>query len=97
MIRRVLLVAALLLAPTAPAHAAETVAVRAAEHDKEGFGRIAFDWSAPVAFEAKLEGLVLTVHFARPLEAKLGAVSRNLAAYVTATGDSTAKTALRQT
>jgi hypothetical protein len=57
------LVAALLLAlaAPAPARAAERVTVRAAEHDKEGFGRIAFEWPAPVAFEAKLDGQVLTV------------------------------------
>jgi hypothetical protein len=82
MLRRA--VAALLLAfiALAPAGAAERVTVRAAEHDKEGFGRIAFDWPAPVTFEAKIEGETLTVHFARPLEAKLDAVVRHLEGYV---------------
>jgi tetratricopeptide (TPR) repeat protein len=80
------LVAALLLAlaAPAPARAAEKVTVRAAEHDKEGFGRIAFEWPAPVAFEAKLDGQVLTVHFERPLEAELGAVTSHLDGYVAA-------------
>jgi hypothetical protein len=83
MIRCVLVAALLLaLAALAPARAAETVAVRAAEHDKEGFGRIAFEWPAPVAFEAKLDGQVLTIHFARPLEAKLGVVLSHLVRYV---------------
>jgi tetratricopeptide (TPR) repeat protein len=83
MMRRVLVAALLLaLAAPAPARAAETVAVRAAEHDKEGFGRIAFDWPAPVAFEAKLDGRVLTIHFARPLEAKLGVVISHLDSYI---------------
>ncbi|HUH84440.1 MAG TPA: hypothetical protein VLX85_07505 [Stellaceae bacterium] len=72
----------LAMAALAPARASEHVTVRAAEHDKDGFGRIAFDWPAPVTFDAKIEGETLTVHFARPLEAKLDAVMRYLDGYV---------------
>jgi hypothetical protein len=85
MMRRILAAALLLaLAAPVPARAAESVRVRAAEHDKEGFGRIAFDWPAPVAFEARLDGQTLTIHFARPLEAKFGAVLGHLDGYIAA-------------
>ena len=67
-----------------PARAAETVGVRAAEHEKAGFGRIAFDWHAPVGFEAKIDGDTLTVHFARKFSARLDAVTKALDAYVAA-------------
>ncbi|HUJ97966.1 MAG TPA: tetratricopeptide repeat protein [Stellaceae bacterium] len=73
---------ALAAAALLPAHAAETIRVRAAEHDKAGFGRIAFDWQTPVAFDAKIEGETLTVHFARPFAADLAAVTRDLDRYV---------------
>lgn len=78
MVCRAALALLLAVAALAPARAAEHVTVRAAEHDKEGFGRMAFDWPAPVTFEAKIEGETLTVHFARPLEAKLDAVMKYL-------------------
>ncbi|HXY99738.1 MAG TPA: tetratricopeptide repeat protein [Stellaceae bacterium] len=65
-----------------PARAADKVGVRAAEHDAEGFGRIVFDWPAPVAFEAKIDGDTLTVHFARALAANFDAVPRHLEAYI---------------
>ncbi len=73
---------ALAAAALLPAHAAETIRVRAAEHDKAGFGRIAFDWQTPVAFDAKIEGETLTVHFARPFAADLAPVTRDLDQYV---------------
>jgi tetratricopeptide (TPR) repeat protein len=80
------LVAALALAAGAvvPARAADSVSVRAAAHDKAGFGRIAFDWPSPVAFTAKIEGKTLTLHFARPFTAKLNAVTTELDTYVSA-------------
>jgi tetratricopeptide (TPR) repeat protein len=83
-VRRVLL--ALLLVPVLalPAHAADKVGVRAAEHDAQGFGRIAFDWPAPVGFEATIDGKTLTVHFARPLDARFDAVASHLDGYVAA-------------
>jgi hypothetical protein len=67
-----------------PARAAETVGVRAAEHDREGFGRLVFDWPAPVGFEAKIEGQTLTIRFARPLTAKFDAVRSHLDGYIAA-------------
>src|SRR6185312_6164994 len=84
--RRLLLALVLTLTTGAllPARAAETVGVRAAEHGKAGFGRIAFDWPAPVTFDAKIDGETLTVHFARPFTAKLGAVTSQLDGYVSA-------------
>jgi tetratricopeptide (TPR) repeat protein len=87
-LRRGLLALALALALPAAAlsaaRAAETVGVRAAEHAKEGFGRIAFDWKAPVKFDARIEGKTLTIHFARPFTAQLDAVKGALEDYVEA-------------
>jgi len=67
-----------------PAARGEPVNVRAAEHEKEGFGRIAFDWPSPVTFEAKIDGQTLAVHFARPIEASLDAVKHHLGGYISA-------------
>ncbi|HWI26964.1 MAG TPA: hypothetical protein VN668_08325 [Stellaceae bacterium] len=83
--RRGILALAVLLALVAgalPVRAADTVGVRAAEHEKAGFARIAFDWKAPVSFDAKIVGETLTVHFGRKFTADLGAVKRNLGAYI---------------
>ena len=83
MLARTLLAVLLLVAAAlGPARAAEPVKVRAAEHDKEGFARIAFDWPAPVTFEAKIDGETLTITFARPLTAKLSAITNHLGGYV---------------
>src|ERR1043166_4559175 len=60
--------------------AAEAVQTRAAEH--EHYGRIAFDWPAPVAYDAKVEGGTLTIHFERGLETALGPITNNLGSYV---------------
>ncbi|HZB92014.1 MAG TPA: hypothetical protein VE397_11265 [Stellaceae bacterium] len=83
-IRAGLVALALAAAALLPAHAAETVTVRAAEHDQAGFGRIAFDWPAPVKFSASIEGETLTVAFARPFTADLGAVASHLDGYIAA-------------
>ncbi len=72
----------LLSSALSAAAAAETVVVRAAEHDKEGFGRIAFDWPEPAQYEAKIDADVLTVHFARPFAAKLDAIAHHLDGYI---------------
>ena len=40
--------------PVDVARAADAVKTRAAEH--EHYGRIAFDWPAPVAYDAKIDG-----------------------------------------
>jgi len=76
-----------------PAAAAETVAVRAGEH-AEGYARIAVEWPAPAAFEAKLDGNTLTIHFARPFTAQLGALSKKLKDYVSQIGQSADGTAI---
>jgi len=70
-------IAALLVAE---ARAAESVRVRAGAH--EGFGRLVFDWPAPVKFEAKTEDGRLTVSFARPFEATYADAQRHLHAYL---------------
>ncbi|HTZ79134.1 MAG TPA: hypothetical protein VMC10_14555 [Stellaceae bacterium] len=74
----VLLTAALGLGP---AEAAEAVKTRAAVH--ETYARIAFDWPAPVKYDAHVDGTTLTVHFDRPLATKLDQISRYLGAYLT--------------
>jgi hypothetical protein len=80
---RLLAVAAVLGLLAAPgASAAEQVVVRATAHGKDGFGRIAFVWPAPVRYEVKLDGTLLTIHFARPMDAKLDAIPKHLGAYV---------------
>src|SRR6266851_606077 len=80
--RSVAIAAALGLLACQSAFAAEPVIVRATEHGKDGFGRIAFIWPAPVRYEARLEGTVLTIRFARPMTAKLDAIPKHLGAYV---------------
>lgn len=64
----------------AAARAAETVTTRAAAHD--GFARIVFDWPAPATYDARIDGRVLRVTFARPLSVSLDGVRRSLRAYV---------------
>ena len=58
----------LALAALAPARAAETVGMRAAEHEA-GFARTAL---VPVEFQARIGGRAPTVHFARPFAALAG-------------------------
>ncbi|HKX10132.1 MAG TPA: hypothetical protein VJN67_18185, partial [Stellaceae bacterium] len=76
----VLGLALLAAAPLAAARAADAVKTRAAEH--EHYGRIAFDWPAPVTFDAKVDGGTLTIHFDRALETSLGPITGNIGAYV---------------
>ena len=68
-----------LLAP-AGAAAAEQVVVRATDHGR--FGRIAFIWPAPVRYQARLDGTTLTIHFARPMTARLDTIPKRLHRYV---------------
>lgn len=79
-LRFVPLLAALLASGFATAHAADAVKTRAAIHDH--FGRMAFDWPAPVAFDASVDGLTATIHFARPLSTDLRPLLHALGSYV---------------
>ena len=81
-LRPVVVAAALGLLAAGRAFAADQVVVRATDHNKEGFGRIAFVWPAPVRYDARLQNNVLTVHFARPMTVKLDAIPKHLGAYV---------------
>jgi hypothetical protein len=71
----------LALAAVGPA-AAEQVAVRAATHP--GFGRLVFEWPSPVEVESRQSAERLTLRFARPLTADLGAVVGRLGDYLVA-------------
>jgi len=66
--------------PLGAARGADAVKVRAAEH--EHYGRIAFDWPAPVGYDAKVDGGTLTIHFERGLEASFGTITENIGSYV---------------
>ncbi|HEY3917776.1 MAG TPA: hypothetical protein VGL83_08275 [Stellaceae bacterium] len=68
------------------ASGSETVELRAGEHP--GFGRIAIEWKTPVAYEAKVEGDTLTIHFARPFTAQLNVIASALDHYVASAGQS---------
>lgn len=48
----------------------------------KNFGRIVFDWRAPVKFSAKIAGNQLRVTFERPLKTKFGKASKNLARFL---------------
>src|SRR5580700_9414653 len=74
MSRPVLLLGLLGLLSVAPVWAQEKVGLDAGVHD--GFARIVFTWPTKVAYDAKLDGRTLTVHFARPLAADLPLVVR---------------------
>ncbi|MGH6797231.1 MAG: hypothetical protein ACREDI_02465, partial [Roseiarcus sp.] len=63
-----------------PAEAADQVKTRVGEH--EHYGRIAFDWPAPVTYEVKVEDATLTIRFARPFATKLDPIARGLDTYV---------------
>jgi hypothetical protein len=67
-----------LLAPSASA--AEQVVVHATDHGR--FGRIVFIWPAPVRYQARLDGTTLTIHFARPMTARLDTIPKRLHRYV---------------
>ena len=60
--------------------AAEPVSVRAGAHEE--YGRIVFNWKAPVAYSARLRERILVVRFARPIEAAYDGVLRTLRRYL---------------
>jgi hypothetical protein len=78
--RAVLALVMALALPVGAARAADAVKTRAAEH--EHYGRIAFDWPAPVAYDAKIEDGTLTIHFERGLETDLGPITKWIGSYV---------------
>ncbi len=59
---------------------ADEVSVRAAPHD--GYGRIVFNWPAPVGHTARIAAGRLTVRFARPITTSFDIVSGVLGEYV---------------
>jgi len=75
-----LLAAVALATLSLAARAAEKVELRAGEH--EGYGRIAIQWPTPVAYQAKLEGKTLVIHFARPFTGQINIINRNLDHYI---------------
>lgn len=48
------------------ARADEAIRARGWVHEKEGFGRLVFDWGTPVGYSAKVEGQKLVIEFDRP-------------------------------
>src|SRR6266700_1766643 len=80
MMKRLCAVLGLIVLAALPVCAAEAVKTRAAEH--KHYGRIAFDWPAPVVYDAKVEGGTLTIHFERGLETALGPITGNIGSYV---------------
>jgi hypothetical protein len=58
----------------------EPVKVRAAAH--QGFGRLVFEWPAPIAVDSRRRGERLTLRFARPFAADLGPVLDALGDYL---------------
>ena len=63
-----------------PAQAAEKVRTRA--WSDQIYGRIIFDWNAPVKYKARVDSDVLTVSFNRPMEADLNRILKYLGSYV---------------
>ncbi len=72
--------AAVLAMLSGGAEAADKVRTRAWAHP--GFGRLVFDWPAPVTVKAAISGQRLVIVFARPLESDLSRIDRYLGAYV---------------
>lgn len=70
----------LLALPAAQAAAAEDV--RARGWSNESYGRIIFDWPKRVKYDARIDGAVLTLTFARAMETDLGRVLKYLGGYV---------------
>jgi len=59
---------------------ADSVKVRAAAHD--GYGRIVFNWPAPVVYSTTSEGGLLVVRFGRPIDTSYAGVLKGLGAYI---------------
>ena len=63
-----------------PAWAQDRVQTRAWPHP--GFARIVFDWPAPVAYKARIEGASLVIDFGRSLSSDFARMERFLPEYV---------------
>ncbi|HXQ51252.1 MAG TPA: hypothetical protein VN802_09190 [Stellaceae bacterium] len=70
----------LALAPWPSPAVADDVAIRAGAHG--GYGRIAFDWPAAIAYKSHVDNETLTIRFARPLGGEPEALRTMLADYV---------------
>ena len=64
----------------APSLAKKNTSVRGWAHSE--FGRLVFEWSAPVKHSAKISGRTLTVRFARPVTAPLAKAKKGLSKYL---------------
>lgn len=83
-----LLLVALAMAATG-AHADETIRIRGWVHEKEGFGRLVFDWPAAVGYSARIDGQTLTVEFDRPASFAADRALKLLAPYVAGIAEQT--------
>ncbi len=70
--------------PFPPTTAPNLAPVRIRVWPHESYGRIVFDWPAPVTYSAKSEGGKVVVSFARPFAAVLGRIRQRLSGYVSA-------------
>ena len=70
----------LIIAVQLPAIAQEGVRVRGGGHLE--FGRIVFDWTSPVGYNAEINGRTLTIRFERPLKANFSQAIQTLPGYV---------------
>jgi hypothetical protein len=68
------------IAPVFASFAGEPVRVRAAEHP--GYGRIVFDWPAPVDYRVDSSDGRISIRFERPLSTSFDEVERRLGGYV---------------
>jgi hypothetical protein len=83
-----LLLAAMAMAATG-ASAGETIRTRGWVHEKEGFGRLVFDWAAAVGYTAKIDGQTLTVEFDRPASFTTDRALKLLAPYIAGIAEQT--------
>lgn len=59
---------------------ADQVPVKSALH--QGYGRLVFNWPAPVQYSARISGNRLVIQFSRPIEANYSTVVRALKKYI---------------
>jgi len=78
MMKRILVTAAFLSLMAIPAAQADNV--RAAQ--KEGYGRLVFDWNQPIRYAAEILSGNLVVQFERPVTNDIAPVAQSLAPYV---------------